>query len=66
MKTMPKEDKKKQEASGFRLSPQIIELLAKLHEIELEDFRMDVGDLEISILQGAVASPILAQPKFAQ
>jgi acetyl-CoA decarbonylase/synthase complex subunit delta len=65
VKTLPKKEEKKHEASGFKLSPQIIELLAKLHEIELEDFRMDVGDLEIWIQQGAVASPILAQPKLA-
>jgi acetyl-CoA decarbonylase/synthase complex subunit delta len=65
VKTLPKKEEKKHEASGLKLSPQIIELLAKLHEIELEDFRMDVGDLEIWIQQGAVASPILAQPKLA-
>lgn len=62
---MPK-DEKKAEASGFRLSPQIIELLAKLQQIELEDFRMDVGDLQIWIQPGAVASPMLAQPRLAQ
>jgi acetyl-CoA decarbonylase/synthase complex subunit delta len=64
VKALPRKEEKQREASGFKLSPQIIELLAKLQEIELEDFRMDVGDLEIWIQQGAVASPILAQPKL--
>jgi acetyl-CoA decarbonylase/synthase complex subunit delta len=65
VKALPR-DEKKAEPSGFRLSPQLIELLAKLHEIELEDFRMDVGDLEIWVQPGAVASSVIAQAKFAQ
>lgn len=57
------EDEKKKEATGLRLSPRFLELLAKLHEIELEDFRMDVGDLEIWIQPGAIPSPVTLQPK---
>ena len=34
-----------------------MELLAKLQEVELEDFEMDVGDLEIWLQPGAVAAP---------
>lgn len=42
-----------------------MELLAKLQEVELEDFEMDVGNLEIWIQPGAVAAPIAAPPKVA-
>jgi acetyl-CoA decarbonylase/synthase complex subunit delta len=58
------QDKSKPETSGFKLSPQLVELLAKLQEIELEDFRMDVGDLEIWIQPGG--APMIAQPKLVQ
>jgi acetyl-CoA decarbonylase/synthase complex subunit delta len=57
--------KEKEEALGIKLSPRLIELLAKLQEIELEDFEMSVGDLEIWIQPGAVAAPTVALPKIA-
>ncbi|MGD0494494.1 MAG: CO dehydrogenase/acetyl-CoA synthase subunit delta [Candidatus Bathyarchaeia archaeon] len=60
---MPKDEKK--EAVGLKLSPRLIEILAKLQEIELEDFQMDVGDLEIWIQPGTAAVPTLAQQKIA-
>jgi acetyl-CoA decarbonylase/synthase complex subunit delta len=41
-----------------------MEILAKLQEIELEDFEMEVGDLEIWLQQGAVSAPMIAQPKL--
>ncbi|MGQ9726116.1 MAG: CO dehydrogenase/acetyl-CoA synthase subunit delta [Candidatus Bathycorpusculaceae bacterium] len=63
MKTLPK--KEKEEALGIKLSPRLVELLAKLQEIELEDFEMSVGDLEIWIQPGAVAAPSVAPPKIA-
>ncbi|MDH7477028.1 MAG: CO dehydrogenase/acetyl-CoA synthase subunit delta [Candidatus Bathyarchaeota archaeon] len=63
MKTLPK--KEKEEALGIKLSPRLIELLAKLQEIELEDFEMSVGDLEIWIQPGAIAAPAVAPPKIA-
>jgi acetyl-CoA decarbonylase/synthase complex subunit delta len=63
VKALPQD--KKEEASGLRLSPRLIELLAKLHEIELEDFRLDVGDLEIWIQPGAVGGPMVAPAKPA-
>ena len=63
MKPLPK--KEKEEALGIKLSPRLIELLAKLQEIELEDFEMSVGDLEIWIQPGAVAAPTVALPKIA-
>jgi acetyl-CoA decarbonylase/synthase complex subunit delta len=59
------EKEKKREATGFKLSPRLIEILAKLQEIELEDFEMEVGDLEIWLQQGAISTPIMAKPKHA-
>ena len=62
MKILPK--KEREEALGIKLSPRLIELLAKLQEIELEDFEMSVGDLEILIQPGTVAAPAVAPPKI--
>jgi len=59
------EKKKEEETFGLKLSPRLIELLAKLQEIELEDFEMNVGDLEIWLQPGAVAAPAVALPKVA-
>ena len=55
------ENEKKEEPVGLKLSPELMKLLAKLQEVELEDFEMDVGDLEIWIQPGAVA-PRVAPP----
>jgi len=56
VKGLPKSEK--EEASlGLKLNSRLIELLARLQEIELEDFEMDVGDLEIWLQPGAVAAP---------
>lgn len=60
---MPKNDKE-ESSLGLKLSPRLLELLAKLQEIELEDFEMNVRDLEIWIQPSAVATPI-ALPKVA-
>jgi len=54
---------KGEKAPGLKLSPNLLELLAKLQEIELEDFEMNVGDLEIWLQPGAIAAPILAPPR---
>ena len=62
MKILPK--KEREEALGIKLSPRLIELLARLQEIELEDFEMSVGDLEILIQPGTVAAPAVAPPKI--
>ena len=64
VKRLPKNEKKK-ESLGLKLSPRLMELLAKLQEVELEDFEMSVGNLEIWIQPGAVAAPMVAQPKVA-
>lgn len=59
---MPKNEEE-ESFLGLKLSPQLMELLAKLQEIELEDFEMEVGDLEIWIQPGAVVAPKVAPPK---
>jgi acetyl-CoA decarbonylase/synthase complex subunit delta len=62
---LPEKKKEKEENPlGLKLSPRLTELLAKLQEIELEDFEMEVGDLEISIQPGAVAPRVISQPKI--
>jgi acetyl-CoA decarbonylase/synthase complex subunit delta len=61
VKTLPKDEEEK--ASGIRLSPRLIEILAKLQEIELEDFELEVGDLEIWLQPGSVAAPIVTPSK---
>ncbi len=55
MTTLPhhdKKDDKKSVADGLGLSPEILELLAKFQEIELEDFQMDVSEMELSFEPG--------------
>lgn len=52
-------------ALGLKLSPRLMEILAKLQEIELEDFEMNVGDLEIWLQPGMVTSPVVAPAKVA-
>lgn len=61
---MPKTEKE-EESLGLKLGPRLMELLAKLQEVELEDFEMDVGDLEIWLQPGAVAAPRAVLPKLA-
>lgn len=61
---MPKTEKE-EESLGLKLGPRLMELLAKLQEVELEDFKMDVGDLEIWLQPGAVAAPRAVLPKLA-
>ncbi|MBS7633253.1 CO dehydrogenase/acetyl-CoA synthase subunit delta [Candidatus Bathyarchaeota archaeon] len=60
---MPKNEKD-EKTIGLKLSPNLLELLARLQEIELEDFEMNVGDLEIWIQPGAISAPAVARPKL--
>jgi acetyl-CoA decarbonylase/synthase complex subunit delta len=61
---MGEEEKKREnEALGIKLSSEILKLLAKFQQIELEDFEMEVGDLEIWIQPGAVVAPGIPPPK---
>jgi acetyl-CoA decarbonylase/synthase complex subunit delta len=60
--------KKKDETTvGLNLSPDLLELLAKFQEIELEDFELQVKDLEIWLESGGAMMPRMAipQPKAA-
>ncbi|MGB9853593.1 MAG: CO dehydrogenase/acetyl-CoA synthase subunit delta [Candidatus Bathyarchaeales archaeon] len=57
------EKEKKEDIAGLKLDSHILELLAKLQEIELEDFEMEVGDLEIWLQPGAVSAPIIVPQK---
>jgi acetyl-CoA decarbonylase/synthase complex subunit delta len=59
------EKEKGENSLGLKFSPRLLELLAKLQELELEDFEMEVGDLEIWLQPGAVATPAVAPPKLA-
>ncbi len=49
--TTPKKDDK-QIANDLGLSPEILALLAKFQEVELEDFQMDVKEMELSYEPG--------------
>lgn len=57
--------KKKDEDLGLTLSPDLLELLAKFQEIELEDFEMEVGNLELWLEAGAIARQVMPKPKVA-
>jgi acetyl-CoA decarbonylase/synthase complex subunit delta len=64
VKSLPKNEKKEPEI-GLKLNSRLLELLAKLQEVELEDFEMNIGDLEIWIQPGAVSAPTIVSPKIA-
>ncbi len=55
--------KKIDEALGIKLSPDLLDLLAKFQEIELEDFELEVGDLELWFASGG-ALPAQLVPKL--
>jgi acetyl-CoA decarbonylase/synthase complex subunit delta len=51
--------KKKDENLGINLSPDLLERLAKFQEIELEDFELEVADLELWLQSGALPRQIM-------
>jgi acetyl-CoA decarbonylase/synthase complex subunit delta len=57
--------KKKDENAGVNFSPELLDLLAKFREIELEDFELEVKDLELWLQPGALPSQIMPQLKVA-
>lgn len=57
--------KKKDEDAGLNFSADLLALLAKFQEIELEDFALEVGDLELSLESGALPTQFLPKPKLA-
>ena len=54
--------KKKVEPLGLNFNPDLLELLAKFQEIELEDFVLEAGDLELWLGSGAL--PAQGMPKL--
>ncbi len=59
----PKKDEK---ALGLNLSPDLLEILAKFQEVELQDFELEAKSLELWIQSGAVTPRIaMPQPKAA-
>jgi acetyl-CoA decarbonylase/synthase complex subunit delta len=58
--------KNEESAFGIKLDSRLLDLLAKLQEVELEDFEMNVGDLEVWIQPGSIALPKTAMQKVAQ
>ncbi|MEM3770380.1 MAG: CO dehydrogenase/acetyl-CoA synthase subunit delta [Candidatus Bathyarchaeia archaeon] len=62
---MGEKKEKDESVLGLKLNSRLLELLAKLQEIELEDFEMEVGDLEIWLQPGTVAAPVIAPPKVS-
>jgi acetyl-CoA decarbonylase/synthase complex subunit delta len=57
--------KKKDENLGINFSPDLLELLAKFQEIELEDFELEVGNLELWLQSGALPRQLMPQLKVA-
>jgi acetyl-CoA decarbonylase/synthase, CODH/ACS complex subunit delta len=57
------EKKKKDENSGLAISPDLLDLLGKAQEVELEDFELEVKDLELWLESGALPRQLIAQPK---
>lgn len=57
-------DKKtKAEDSGINFNPDLLDLLAKFQEIELEDFELEVKDLELWLESGALPKQLIPQLK---
>jgi len=64
VKALAKKEKK-DEIAGLKLNPSLLEMLAKLQEVELEDFEMSVGDFEIWLQPGAVSAATIPSLKLA-
>ena len=59
------DNKKKDEDLGIKFSPDLLDLLAKFQEIELEDFELEVGTLELWLQSGALPRQVMPQLKVA-
>ncbi len=55
--------KKKDEESGMNFGSDLLDLLAKFQEIELEDFELEVADLELWLESGALPRQVVPQLK---
>ncbi|MEM2387137.1 MAG: hypothetical protein QXO50_03890, partial [Candidatus Bathyarchaeia archaeon] len=60
---MAEKKEKDETILGLKLNSRLLKLLAKLQEVELEDFELEAGELEIWFQPGAVAAPLIAPPK---
>jgi acetyl-CoA decarbonylase/synthase complex subunit delta len=59
-------DKKKNDKDGgINFNPELLDLLAKFQEIELEDFELEVGTLELWLQSGALPRHLMPQLKVA-
>ena len=56
------EKNREDENPRLKIGPDILQLLSKFAEIELEDVEIEIGDLEISI-QPSIPIPIMAPPR---
>jgi acetyl-CoA decarbonylase/synthase complex subunit delta len=59
------EKKKKDEEGGINFSPDLLDLLTKFQEVELEDFELEVKDLELWFESGALPRQFVPQLKAA-
>jgi acetyl-CoA decarbonylase/synthase complex subunit delta len=57
--------KKKDEDGGINFSPDLLDLLSKFQEVELEDFELEVKDLELWLQSGALPKQLMPQLKAA-
>jgi len=57
--------KKKDEDGGINFSPDLLDLLSKFQEVELEDFELEVKDLELWLQSGALPKQLMPQLKVA-
>ena len=55
--------KKKDENGGINFSPDLLDLLAKFQEIELEDFELEAANLELWLQSGALPSQVMPRLK---
>jgi acetyl-CoA decarbonylase/synthase complex subunit delta len=55
--------KKKDKDLGINFSPDILDLLARFQEIELEDFELEVGNLELWLESGVIPRQFVPQRK---
>ena len=61
--TPQNDNDKKKDNEGLKLSDDLLEALAKFQQIELEDFQMDVKDLEI-LFEPGMAGQIMPKLKL--
>jgi acetyl-CoA decarbonylase/synthase complex subunit delta len=60
---LPHHDKKDNDDFGLKLSKDLLDALAKFQEIELEDFQMDVKDMEL-VFEPGMAGQIMPKLKL--